>query len=350
MEMLDGEKWICNDHVIIDNSLIFYANGAFWKTDLSTRQTMYSSKIKNIEQIQKRGVGYLVLLNKTLFIISWSPMIVAYYDIELNVITDIYEDEKATASFISLEKWNNHLYLFRRNADEVIILCESGDYKRISFLPNVDKKNMRGCKLDDEMFFFTSFGSSYYKYDFKENVMSMEKMPFSLDNMQDATVYNQKIYILCEKNIIIWDGNEKIDYIDLKKDNSCDLIRGMMIPLKDKLYVLPRTEDNIICIKYDGTVYKYGDYPEDYHYTQSDAWLKIGSKYYSYEKKDGVYYFPRKSTNYMLTIDENRQDIIWVSVQEPSDREEIKRKISENKKSFEERGYLSGLIEYIKYE
>lgn len=54
IEMLDGEKWICNDHVIMGNSLLFYTNGTFWNIDLETWKTEYSSKIRHIEQIRKR--------------------------------------------------------------------------------------------------------------------------------------------------------------------------------------------------------------------------------------------------------------------------------------------------------
>ncbi len=346
--MLDGEKWICSSHAINNNKLVFYANGVWCEVDLDNFETSYVCDVKNIEYVQKRGASCLVSINNALFIISWSPLSIARYDFELSEIKQVYDRENGVASFINIEQWNNHIYLFRRTVDEIIVLEESGAYNTYPFLPNVDKQNMRGCMFNDEMYFFSQAGRTYYKYDFKNNTIMSKELPFSIENLQDVKYYEQQIYILGDKYLKIWDGGEKIRHIDLVNEKLDVSIRGMMIPLKDKVYVLPRTEDDIFSIGYDGAVSKYIDYPKDFHYTQSDEWLKIGSKYFSYVRKGGIYYFPRRATNYMLTIDIAEQVIRWVQISEPCGAEEMKLKLSENRILDEEIGYLKSYIGYIK--
>ncbi len=63
-----------------------------------------------------------------------------------------------------------------------------------------------------------------------------------------------KLSIVRKLDILNRFGKEKVDYIDLKKENLGESIKGMIIPLKDKIYVLPRTEDSIFCIEVESKI------------------------------------------------------------------------------------------------
>ena len=346
--MLDGKKWIYADHTVLNKHLIFFANNEGYKINLDSLETSYICKIKIIEYVKKRGVSRLIKLNDVIFIVSWNPLAIACYDIKTNEIKQIYTTENGVASFISVATWDNHIYLFRKNVDEMIVLNECGMYSVYPFLKGIDKRNMHGCTVGDKTFFFASGSQIYYKYVLNSGKTSKKNLSFSLEKLQDVAYFNQKFYFLGDNYIKIWDGKENVIKIDFLYKNQKGPIRGMIIPLKDKMFVLPRKENDIFSIGYDGIVSKYVDYPKGYHYTPDEDWLEIGSKYTTYVNEEGIYYFPRRATNYMLAIDTQKQELMWLKVMEPSVEYEIKNEINRYGKLIEKNKYLTNYINYIK--
>ncbi|SEK82884.1 hypothetical protein SAMN02910377_01925 [Pseudobutyrivibrio ruminis] len=344
--MLDGIEWICSDQVIDNHHLYFGSNGALYRVDMDTWRTAYIPNIKNIEWLKKRGVGHIVLLNKLLILINWSPMSIAGYDIEKNIITELYEEQNSTANIFKIEKWNDRIFIFRREKDEMIILSKNGLCEVRPFLAGIDKTNMHSCRKGGDVFFFPISGKQYYKYNIENNKLTEGTLLFELSECQDVAFFEGAIYFLEKKYIKIWDEKSNIKNIEIQY-NKNESIEGIIIPLKDKMFVLPRHIKDIFTINYNGEINKYTEYPVDFHITQSDDWLKIGTQYISYEQEDGIYYFPRRSTNYMLTIDSNSQHIKWIELLEPSEEEKVLHLIETEKIIYEKENYLPLFIKTI---
>lgn len=327
--MIDGVKWINADHVIIGNDIFLATNQFLAKTEIGKWDTHYILNIQNIEWLRQYGVGYMVAIKDIIYLISWKSFSIAKYDIGKNAIEMIFNEEGTTSIFYP-EKWKDYLFVFRRLKPEVLIIDNTG-HLRIKQLEIDDNlQNMKICRLEDKVLFLPLQGKSCYQFDFADWKIHSVDLPFSLEHCISAREYNEKVYLLDNQRIIIWDQKTGFKEMDIRECEINSSLYYMIVPLESHIFLLPNRGVQILIIQQDGMTHFYDGYPKDYTYTPSEEWLKIGTKYLCYEKKEGVYYFPRRSTNYMLTLDSRSETIKWISVQEPSVQETMNYELSDH--------------------
>lgn len=341
--MLDGARWTCSDHTIVNEDLFFVCGSDLIRTNLNTYETRYVNDNNLKNAFSENFADYITAVDKTLYTISWKNTCILRINLKDNSIKKIYEDNDARIQ--NLEPLDNSFFVFFRNRGYYLKIIGDNYEKHISPLDN--NVLYKSVRVNDEVWFVEKNGNKYFKCSLKTNDFIEEKIPVVLNKCVDIKHYNGRIYFLCENEMIIKDETENIKFISLDKKIDSSLY-GMIIPLKNKVFVLPGLGDDILEIDYTGKVTTYNDYPEGYHYTQPDSWLKIGTKYYTYEMKDNIHYFPRRATNYMLTIDGDRECINWVAIKEPELDEQYKHDVIAETIINEKNGYLNKFIEQIK--
>ena len=345
--VLDGKEWICSDHVVIGNDLYFVAGIDLIKVNMMSWEAHYITDVKNRDWIKEHGVGFIIAIDKTIFLISWSSLSIAMYDVDTHIIQPIYEEKDDTTNIFNIEVWNKYIYLFLRKKDEIIVIDKEGIITKYPFVLKEDKMVMSSCRVKDEIWFVPKEGKKYYRFSLEKKSFLTDELPFELKKCIDISIYNDQVFILDGNNIKVWNEEDVYNNVKIKDMVIDEIMFGMLIPLKNKIYILPKMGDDILEVSYDGLLRKYQEYPEGYAYTQPNSWLDIGAKYFSYESKDGIYYFPRRATNYMLSIDSQTENINWIAIKEPGNKESMIYKLESQGIVKERHGYLSVFLDGI---
>lgn len=345
--MLDGTDWISYDHVIFRENLYFVSFGNLIRVDCETWKMHCVTNISNAAWLRDHTVAHMVASDLFIFLISFRPMCIARYDIEENKIVQIFENDAIKNIQNNMAKWNGKIYIFPRQTDVVIEITDMGQIELYPFPLSEDRTYMYNCQIDDEVWFIPQNGSRYYRYNISGRNISISKLPFELEMCMDVCVKQNSVFFLQREYIINWQNQKYVKYINIKS-NDKDEIEGLLIPLENAFYILPKRANDIYLISSDGKTEKYKDYPKDYHYTQSEDWLKVGSKYFAFEKRNGIYYFPRRATNYMLSIDSCCQKIVWIAIEELEIDDEVRACLQKNSGIITEKaGYLSNFIRIL---
>lgn len=345
--MIDGFEWICSDHAIVDNNLYIITSEKVVKVDMATWEAHYIFDVENMEWVARHGVGYLVSIDEIIFMISWSSFCVAKFDTSRNIIEPLIEESGDNTRIFNIEILGDCIYIFHRKRDEVVVISKNGLICKYPFKLGENKFFMSSCRVNDQVWFIPADGKKYYIYILEKNKMIEAELPFQMEDCLVVGKYGSFLSLLDKNRIITWDGSDfiKTNKLDL------DFERGkyaFLVPMKNKTFVMPGNGDDIYQITNQGVLLKYQDYPDDYCYTQPPNWLSVGTKYFHFVEKDGIYYFPSRATNYMLTIDSKTEVINWLSIKAPSIREEIVYELFDRKKIiYEKANSLKAFIEVL---
>lgn len=221
---------------------------------------------------------------------------------------------KLGTNFVAFERYGQDYYIFPKYENKILILhtVENKITEITNYLDGVDEVQC-ACRVDDEVWLLPKDTNVIYCY----NLQSASKEKYDLKKVIKDCVHaifrDGYIYILNMDGVIYkWDiEKQELQEITLMRtDPKQKATMSKIIFAGNRIILLPAYGKDIkILDRLTGQAEIYKDYPNDYY--DETEWLK----YYGYCEDESFYYFATCSGNYMLEIEKQSGELIWIKPQ-----------------------------------
>ena len=310
-----------SDHVCMNNSIYYVMNEHMVQMNMETLESKYITGIEGDEWLSNNPVGNMYGLKDAIMLFGWRTGNIAVWDFLENRIEQIFHGEDFGIILSGLSH-SDQLFVYCLHNSEIMCIGKKGiidSYK----LPFVCERFLR--TLNDGKMWFTS-GDNHVLFQFDVEKRSFEQLdvPFDTCDYLTGTVFNDEFIMLYYDKLLRWKREGNIAEVVLNEKNDLCENDGLMIPLKDRIIILPRFSDVILEVTEDGQISIYNDYPSDFRYVLSDYWLKQCDKYTGITQWGGRILFANKTTDYMLEVNLKSGMLDWIGASNPSAKEEIR--------------------------
>lgn len=311
----DGITWNFNDALIIDDKMFFLALRKMYYVDLNSNKTFCVRNVKNYQWLESNWVAYIEAIQQTLFFFARENARIAKFNIESGNIEQIYEDVGKELSIYEFINNKDELWIFLKNDNKALIIKQNGTIEQLTYSARLDNNCVVSTKTKKSVYFFDKSNGNFWEFNVKTRRWLTGSTNMELSDCIAVNCYKDKFFFLLKEKIIVWDCKSGVKELAL---SGCEFKFpefGCIYPMENKIIILPKCGQDIYEIDINGNIQLYDQYPSDYKYTRNSEWLKCGMKNYECSKKEGLLYFARRATNYIMAIDTIKEEIVWISTE-----------------------------------
>ena len=322
----------------------------FFITDKDYNFCKYSTEKNQISYQNEFSFDVSGKNNPDMFIYGekyiYAPSLNGKYLIVINVKTfdicsySINANGDSWGNYAFIYFFKGKLYIFCKKIPKLIIFDEE---ENLIVEKDFPYEVSHGNANNNDVWLLSSDGKRIISYNLKNAQISVCELSRKLNQIVCSEIEETNIFLLSYTGTVyMFDTVEK--RIKILIEPSFNMKVGRMIISKKRIIILPDLGDDIFFIdKNNGRIDKYSDYPADFKYIGNEGW----SKFHGCCKLDDmIYYFPR-SSNYILCVNLNLEDIMWLRPKLPSKKEMMNYYMSKNGILSEEMFSINDFMEYI---
>lgn len=233
-------------------------------------------------------------------------------------------------NYAAFEKYQSDYYIFPRYGDKIFAVNTNIDeiIERTADLCGIGEPRFC-CRAGNKVWILAEGKKVIGAFDLTCQTTEIYELNKEIESLADAVNIEENIYFLNQIGIIYkWNINEKrieiFQTLKIKQDKKISVSR--MIHAGNSLIVFPAMDEDINIVDLASKEIKvYQGYPSDFEYQAAGwGWTYGWSQYFGYCEDEDYYYFAMRSANYVLKVNKENGEFIWIKPNIPS-REEMQR-------------------------
>lgn len=327
--LLPYKNYIFSTGVVIDNDIYFFTEqeNNLMKVDMKNWKIKYSNKFIDYELYFNRP-DILREFNNTLYKLSLDGKYLEVLSLKNNSYRKIAigKYDKPWGNFVDFEVKAPFLFIFLRWENQIIkINIDTYKMEKLKFYEDNDKSKKfinysRAYRWKDTIWLFKANSNQIDIYDMNSNKMDFCVLPHKIEECVAVCKNELDLYILTINNqIYIWNPDK--NYLEMFWDGGKYYGKAYyfeeILFVQEKVFLMPSLGEDIVFIDCrDKCAIKWKDYPDDFEYLDI-KW----SKYFNHFENKSCYYYPMRSSNYLMEINKVSGKISWRKLVTPSRKE-----------------------------